>query len=71
MDGLIVIAKIHKKARYIAMVNLIDELNVARSTRFSIDKFTVYEDSLLRINGFETSGPEGLPVVEFEYNEES
>lgn len=71
MDKLIVIAKIHKKARYMTMVNLIDELNVARSTRFSIDKFTVYEDSLLRINGFETSGPEGLPVVDFEYEDES
>ncbi|MBU0691267.1 biopolymer transporter ExbD [bacterium] len=71
MDKLIVIAKIHKKARYMTMVDLIDELNVARSTRFSIDKFTVYEDSLLRINGFETSGPEGLPVVEFEYEDES
>ncbi|MBU1636054.1 biopolymer transporter ExbD [bacterium] len=71
MDALIVIAKIHKRARYVSMVNLIDELNVARSTRFSIDKFTIFEDSLLRINGFETSGPEGLPVVEFEYEEES
>jgi biopolymer transport protein ExbD len=70
MDKLVVIAKIHPKSRYVSMVNLIDELNVARSTRFSIDKFTIFEDSLLRISGFETSGPEGLPVVEFEYEEE-
>jgi biopolymer transport protein ExbD len=69
MDDLTILVKIHKKARYVSMVNLVDELNVARSTRFSIDKFTVYEDSLLRINGFQTSGPEGLPVVDFEYEE--
>ena len=70
MDKLIVIAKIHPKARYVAMIDLIDELNVARSTRFSIDKFTTFEDSLLRIRGFETSGPEGLPVFEAQFEEE-
>lgn len=64
-DSVVVLAKIHFKAHYKAMVNLVDEFNVAQTTRFSIDKYTTWEDSLLRVNGFETSGPEGLPEPVF------
>ncbi len=64
-DSVVVLAKIHKKARYEAMVDLVDEFNVAKTTRFSIDHFTTWEDSLLRTAGFQTSGPEGLPEPEF------
>jgi len=64
-DSVVVLAKIHKKARYSSMVNLVDEFNVAKTTRFSIDHFTTYEDSLLRTAGFQTSGPAGLPEPEF------
>ena len=64
-DSVTVLAKIHKKAKYVAMVNLVDEFNVAKTTRFSIDHFTTYEDSLLRQAGFQTSGPAGLPEPEF------
>ncbi len=64
-DSLVVLAKIHKKARYSAMVNLVDEFNVAKTTRFSIDHFTTFEDSLLRVSGFLTSGPADLPEPEY------
>jgi biopolymer transport protein ExbD len=64
-DSVIVLAKIHKKAKYETMINLVDEFNVAGTTRFSIDKFTTYEDSLLRAAGFQTSGPAGLPEPVF------
>ena len=64
-DSVTVLARIHKKARYAAMVNLVDEFNVAKTTRFSIDHFTTLEDSLLRAAGFQTSGPAGLPEPEY------
>ncbi len=64
-DSLTVLARIHKKARYESMVNLVDEFNVANTTRFSIDKFTTLEDSLLRASGFSTSGPAGLPEPKY------
>jgi len=70
IDGLTVLAKIHKNAKYASMINLVDEFNVVGATRFSIDKFTVVEDSLLRMNGFQTSGPEGLPEAKFEFETE-
>jgi len=65
IDQLTVLAKVHKKARYHALVDLVDEFNVAKTTRFSIDHFTTYEDSLLRTAGFQTSGPAGLPEPEY------
>jgi biopolymer transport protein ExbD len=68
-DSVVVLTRIHPKARYEAMVNLIDEFNLAKTTRFTIDKFTTWEDSLLRTVGFETSGPEGLPKPKIEYEE--
>ena len=64
-DSVVVLAKIHKKARYESMVNLVDEFNVAKTTRFSIDRFTTWEDSTLRAAGFQTSGPAGLPEPAF------
>ena len=64
-DSVVVLAKIHKKARYSSMVNLVDEFNVAKTTRFSIDHFTTFEDSLLRVSGFQTSGPADLPEPEY------
>lgn len=60
-DSVVVLTKIHRKARYEAMVNVVDEFNVVGITRFSIDRFTTWEDSLLRTAGIQTSGPEGLP----------
>ncbi|MFZ5434652.1 MAG: ExbD/TolR family protein [Calditrichota bacterium] len=60
-DSVVVMAKIHRKARFEAMVNVVDEFNVIGITRFSIDKYTTWEDSLLRMVGIQTSGPEGLP----------
>jgi biopolymer transport protein ExbD len=64
-DSVVVLAKIHRKARYSAMVNVVDEFNVVGITRFSIDRFTTWEDSLLRSAGFRTSGPSGLPEPVF------
>ncbi len=64
-DSLTVLARIHKKARYESMVNLVDEFNVANTTRFSIDHFTTLEDSVLRSAGFQTSGPADLPEPEY------
>lgn len=64
-DSLTVLARLHPKARYSSMVNLIDEFNVAHTTRFSIDHYTTYEDSLLRMVGIATSGPAGLPEPEY------
>jgi biopolymer transport protein ExbD len=64
-DSVTVLARVHKKARYSAMINLVDEFNVAKTTRFSIDHFTTFEDSLVRAAGFQTSGPAGLPEPEF------
>ncbi|MDD5088654.1 MAG: biopolymer transporter ExbD [bacterium] len=60
-DSVVALTKIHRKARFESMVNAVDELNVVGITRFSIDKYTTWEDSLLRVAGFQTSGSEGLP----------
>lgn len=60
-DSLTVLAKIDRKASYASMVSLVDEFNVAQTTRFSIDRYTTMDDSLLRTAGFKTGGPEGLP----------
>ena len=60
-DSLVVLAKIDRKATYSSMVSLVDEFNVAKTTRFTIDRYTTHDDSLLRAAGFATAGPEGLP----------
>jgi biopolymer transport protein ExbD len=64
-DSLTVLAKIDRKATYSSMVNLVDEFNVAKTTRFSIDRYTTFEDSLMRLAGFATGGPTGLPEPVF------
>jgi biopolymer transport protein ExbD len=68
-DSLIVLFKIDRKAKYNAMVNLVDELNVAKITRFSLDRYTTYDDSIMRAAGFTTGGPEGLPEPVFSEEE--
>lgn len=60
-DSLVVLAKIDRKATYNSMVSLVDEFNVAKTMRFTIDRYTTHDDSLLRAAGFATAGPEGLP----------
>jgi len=60
-DSLTVLAKIDRKASYNSMVTLVDEFNVAKTTRFTIDRYTTFDDSLMRLAGFRTMGPEGLP----------
>jgi len=64
-DSVTVLVKIDRKSKYASMVNLVDELNVAKTTRFSIDKYTTYDDSLMRAAGFTTGGPAGLPEPAF------
>jgi biopolymer transport protein ExbD len=68
-DSLIVLAKIDRKCTYNSMVNLVDEFNVAKTTRFSIDRYTTFEDSLMRAVGFTTGGPAGLPDPVFSEDE--
>lgn len=63
-DSLTVLAKIHRQASYASMVNLVDEFNVAQTTRFSIMRYNTQDDSLLRVVGFTTPGPQGLPAPE-------
>ena len=63
-DSITVVARIHPKARYAALVDLVDEFNLAKTTRFSIDRYTTWDDSLLRTAGFRTAGPAGLPTPE-------
>jgi biopolymer transport protein ExbD len=46
-DKLTIVAKINRKAKYSTMVDLLDEFNVARTTRFSILKFDAADDSAL------------------------
>jgi biopolymer transport protein ExbD len=58
---LTVLAKIDRKANYEALVNLVDHFNVDSINRFSIDRYTTLDDSLLRAAGFATAGPVGLP----------
>jgi len=50
-DKLTIVAKIHRKAKYAHMVDLLDEFNLARTTRFSILKFDVTDDSLIALGG--------------------
>jgi hypothetical protein len=59
--NLTVLAKIDRKATYESLVNLVDQFNVDSVNRFSIDKYTTMDDSLMRAVGFMTAGPEGLP----------
>ena len=59
---LTVLAKIDRKASYESLVNLVDQFNVDSVTRFSIDRYTTEDDSLLRMVGFPTQGPAGLPA---------
>jgi biopolymer transport protein ExbD len=68
-DSLTVLAKIDRKASYEAMVDLVDEFNVAKTTRFTLDRYTTVDDSLLRASGIQTMGPEGLPEPAFEVEE--
>ncbi len=65
-DSLTVLAKIDKMATYNSMVTLVDEFNVALTTRFTIDKYTTVDDSLMRLAGFRTNGPAGLPSPAYE-----
>ena len=69
-DSLTVLAKIDRKASYNAMVTLVDEFNVAKTTRFTIDRYTTLDDSLMRAAGFATMGPEGLPAPAYESEEQ-
>ncbi len=46
---LIVVARVCRKANYQSMVDLIDEFNVAKTTRFSLDRYTFADDSVLRL----------------------
>lgn len=64
-DSVVVVARVHKKADYSSLINLVDEFNLIGTTRFSIDHFTTWEDSLLRSAGIPTSGPAGLPEPEY------
>ncbi len=48
---LTIVAKVHRKAKYADMVHLLDEFNVAKTTRFSILKFDTVDDSLLALTG--------------------
>lgn len=48
---LIIVARVCRKANYESMVNLIDEFNVAKTTRFSLDRYTFADDSVLRLGG--------------------
>jgi biopolymer transport protein ExbD len=63
-DSVTVVARIHPKARYFALVDLVDEFNLAKMTRFSIDRYTTWDDSLLRAAGFVTAGSAGLLTPE-------
>jgi biopolymer transport protein ExbD len=68
-DSVTVLVKIDRKAKYMSLVNLVDELNVAKTTRFAIDKYTTEDDSLMRAVGFTTGGPAGLPEPEISEEE--
>jgi biopolymer transport protein ExbD len=46
---LIIVARVCRKSSYKSMVNLIDEFNVAKTTRFSLDTYTFADDSVLRL----------------------
>jgi len=55
-EDLTIVAKIHRKAKYSNMVDLLDEFNVAKTERFSILKFDSYDDSLLALQGLVIQG---------------
>ncbi|MBL0060000.1 MAG: biopolymer transporter ExbD [bacterium] len=63
-DSVVVVARVHPKARFMSLVDMVDEFNLVGTTRFSIDKYTTWEDSVLRAAGFQTPGPAGLPNPE-------
>jgi biopolymer transport protein ExbD len=63
-DSVVVVARVHPKAKFMTLVDLVDEFNLVGTTRFSIDRYTTWEDSVLRAAGFQTAGPEGLPSPE-------
>ena len=65
-DSLTVLARIDPKTVYESMINLVDEFNVAKTTRFTLDRYTTLDDSVLRAVGFTTGGPEGLHEPSFE-----
>ncbi|NIO27857.1 MAG: biopolymer transporter ExbD [Candidatus Latescibacteria bacterium] len=46
---LIIVARVCRLANYESMVNLIDEFNVAKTTRFSVDRYTAADDSVLHL----------------------
>lgn len=48
---LIIVARVCRKADYKGMVDLIDEFNVAKTTRFSLDRYTFSDDSILQLAG--------------------
>jgi biopolymer transport protein ExbD len=48
---LIIVARVCRKANYASMVNLIDEFNVVKTTRFSLDRYSAVDDSILRVAG--------------------
>lgn len=50
-DKLTIVAKVHRKAKYSNMVDLLDEFNLAKTNRFSILKFDVVDDSLIALGG--------------------
>ena len=50
-DKLTIVAKVHRKASYSNMVDLLDEFNLAKTTRFSILKFDAVDDSLIALGG--------------------
>jgi biopolymer transport protein ExbD len=48
---LIIVARVCRVADYESMVDLIDEFNIAKTTRFSVDHYTAADDSVLRLAG--------------------
>ncbi len=48
---LIIVARVCRMANYESMVELIDEFNIAKTTRFSVDRYTAADDSLLQLAG--------------------
>jgi hypothetical protein len=58
-----VVARVCRWANYESLVNLIDEFNVAKTTRFSIDRYSTADDSLLNLAGVSANcmtGREGM-----------
>jgi biopolymer transport protein ExbD len=54
-DKVNIVLRLHPDAEYESMVTLIDQFNLARTTRFSLDHYTALDDSLMRLSGFKTS----------------